>query len=162
MNWHVAPVRRPSATSPPEVILRTILLLSPSILLLVVLLPLLFRFRTVRAELAALRERFRGVTDAEAERDRILADARNIHRQSADAHAEAESALTALRATMAHERDAGEQEIQRLGAGVERIRRDLALLDEEANLLSFGFYRPRYAFATSQAYQARLEAIRDR
>jgi hypothetical protein len=40
------------------------------------------------------------------------------------------------------------------------LRSEFAALDEEANLRSFGFYRPRYAFADSNGYQAKLEEIR--
>jgi hypothetical protein len=39
---------------------------------------------------------------------------------------------------------------------------DLRALDEEANLQSFGFYKPRYAFANSAQYQARLDDVRER
>jgi hypothetical protein len=34
------------------------------------------------------------------------------------------------------------------------------MLDEQAHLQSFGFYKPRYAFATSAHYEQRLETIR--
>ncbi|HVG22901.1 MAG TPA: DUF4041 domain-containing protein [Thermoanaerobaculia bacterium] len=39
------------------------------------------------------------------------------------------------------------------------LRAEFAALDEESNLQTFGFYKPRYSFAESQQYQQRLEVV---
>lgn len=57
-----------------------------------------------------------------------------------------------LRATM---------ELQGLQDAISRLRAEFQALDEESNLQSFGFYKPRYNFADSERYQAKLETIRE-
>jgi hypothetical protein len=53
-------------------------------------------------------------------------------------------------------------ELQTLQANINQLRGELKVLDEEANLQSFGFYKPRYDFASSARYQNALDAIRER
>ena len=57
------------------------------------------------------------------------------------------------------------QDIDREMAEIERQvaekRRDLVLMDDEILLQSFGFYRPKYELANSDAYKIRLDQIRD-
>jgi hypothetical protein len=38
-----------------------------------------------------------------------------------------------------------------------KLREELMSLDEEATLQTFGFYKPRYDFASSERYQLALE-----
>lgn len=59
------------------------------------------------------------------------------------------------------QKDKGLVEYQSIQANIERVRRDMQLLDEEAYIQSFGFYKPRYDFASSKQYQLRLEEIRE-
>jgi hypothetical protein len=47
-------------------------------------------------------------------------------------------------------------------ASIDRLRAEFSALDEEANLQSFGFYKPRYNFVSSERYQSKLEEIRSR
>ncbi|HRI68305.1 MAG TPA: DUF4041 domain-containing protein [Polyangium sp.] len=42
------------------------------------------------------------------------------------------------------------------------MRAELAALDEEAHLQSFGFYKPRYNFSSSERYQSKLDEVRER
>ncbi|MGK3962859.1 DUF4041 domain-containing protein [Sorangium sp. So ce118] len=120
------------------------------------------RFRTLSATHAALLERFRPIVDVDAERQRVLAQLAAEHAQAqaqiAGARSELSQAIHSLRA----QRQQGEIELAGLQAEVGRRRAEFAALDEAANLQSFGFYRPRYTFAASERYQARLEEIRDR
>lgn len=48
-----------------------------------------------------------------------------------------------------------------LESGIGRLRMELKSLEEEAVLLSFGFYKPVYAFSSVKEYEDRLEAIRE-
>jgi hypothetical protein len=93
-----------------------------------------------KAEAERLRARFRGVVDADAERDRVLGAAR-------EAAAEAER----LRV----DATSWDQQVRTLRAEFDR-------LDEDANLQSFGFYKPHYDMATSEAYEHRLEHVREK
>ena len=52
-------------------------------------------------------------------------------------------------------------EFTALQARIQALRTEFDQLDEEANLQSFGFYKPHYDFADSEHYQAELEHIRD-
>jgi len=54
-----------------------------------------------------------------------------------------------------------EAELLRLRQFVETSREEMKLLDEEANLRSFGFYKPQYSFDSSSKYQLALDRIRD-
>ncbi len=55
----------------------------------------------------------------------------------------------------------GSMELQALQTNITSLRAEFERLDEESNLQSFGFYRPRYSFADSERYQAKLEQIRE-
>src|SRR5437588_1374026 len=59
------------------------------------------------------------------------------------------------------QRQQGEADMAAFQAGIERLRAEFNALDEEANLQSFAFYKPRYDFADSGQYQARLESVRE-
>jgi hypothetical protein len=92
---------------------------------------------TSAAEVAADRARF------EQERQRLSAE-------SASERAQAQAASLSARS-----------EVQALAAGIERLRQEFSALDEESNLQSFGFYKPRYSFADSGQYQGKLDVNRE-
>ncbi|EYF07764.1 DUF4041 domain-containing protein [Chondromyces apiculatus] len=113
----------------------------------------------ITAETAA--ERHRVLAATEAERQRVTAEiaaaqlsARHAMAQARVSHEQALHALGQQRAT-------AEAELGTLGPRIEKLRAEFRALDEEANLQSFGFYKPRYDFASSETYQARLEVVRD-
>ena len=116
----------------------------------------------VRQAHDALQQRFRGVLDADAEQQRVLGgiEGERARVQGEFDHARAgwEHALRGLQDQHAR----GQAELGPLLASVERARADLNALDEEANLRSFGFYKPHYDFASSDRFQAKLDEIRDR
>jgi hypothetical protein len=60
------------------------------------------------------------------------------------------------------ERRRGEAEKFNLELSLSKLREEFKALDEEANLQSFGVYKPRYDFVTSARYQTELERIRGR
>lgn len=66
-------------------------------------------------------------------------------------------ALHDLKEKQAH----GQVELRTLHASIKQLRKEFEALDEEANLQSFGFYKPRYDFAASNQYQSKLDDIRD-
>lgn len=93
----------------------------------------------LRGERDRLLSRFRGVIDADKERTRI---AEEIH-------------------TLLSQRTQESEEIQKLTDRIEATKAELAALDEEATLYSFGLYKPRYDFADSARFQMELDKIRD-
>jgi hypothetical protein len=165
-----------------------ILLGSLSVLAIVALASLFFRLRRERLRFDALQtdhsalvERFRPVVDADAEKQRVLADlaserARLIaelgaERLRATAELEAERArlqddiarLEADKAQAARnleeQRDRGKMEIETLRERINQLRAELTPLEEQADLQSIGFYKPRYDFSSSDRYQAKLEEV---
>ncbi|MDC3985929.1 DUF4041 domain-containing protein [Polyangium jinanense] len=99
----------------------------------------------------AIKARFQGVVDADAERQRVLNEVGHIRAQ----HEQALQQTQRQHATAA-------TDLQGLQMQVNRVRAELSALDEEAHLQSFGFYKPRYNFSSSERYQTKLEEIRER
>lgn len=148
--------------------LLTPVLLALLVAVLVTLILLALRLQRVKAERDAavhgqlqLADRFRPVVDVEAERVRVLAAWQTEQAQLHEAAAQAQSASAEALRTLETQRRASEAQVQELGAVTARLRAELAVLDEEATLQSFGFYKPRYDFASSDKYEAHLDQIRD-
>lgn len=93
---------------------------------------------TAQEQLATLTARFQPILDVEAEQTRIKGES----------------------ATLLEQQQQQKVESIKLRADIELLRKEFAALDEEANLQSFGYYKPRYDFATSSAYSAKLDKIR--
>ena len=55
----------------------------------------------------------------------------------------------------------GESDMAAFQTSIDKLRAEFNVLDEEANFQSFGFYKPRYAFADSISYQRKLDEIRE-
>lgn len=137
-----------------------------------------------------LRARYRGIDDANAAAASIVAEAEVLRAQAradfAKQQAEFSSACERERADIAAIRKASDAAIaaERQGVADERtranadlaalrtereqlevefarLRAEIAPLDEAYNLLTFAFYTPRYDFATSEAYAARLDDVRN-
>ncbi|MBJ6761794.1 DUF4041 domain-containing protein [Myxococcaceae bacterium JPH2] len=90
-------------------------------------------------------------TRAKAESDRIRDEAARTAQSATRAMEEAES----RRKQATTDRNILEQSLARL-------KQELKALEEEAVLLSFGFYKPVYAFASVKEYEQRLDAVRER
>jgi hypothetical protein len=110
----------------------------------------------------SLKDRFRPVIDAEAEKQRILGELEKERSRLQEVighiRVNQQEALQELHA----QRQRGEAEVSDLRANVDRLQAEFNALDEEANLQSFGFYKPRYEFADSARYQQKLDEIRER
>ncbi len=104
--------------------------------------------RRARSEIESESRRMRG--DLEAEPNRLQEIVGHIRANQQEALRE----LDAIRRR-------GEAEKFNLELSISKLREELKPLDEEANLRSFGFYKPRYDFATSDRYETALESIRD-
>ena len=53
-----------------------------------------------------------------------------------------------------------EETLKNLNARIQELKAEVEVLDEQAHLQSFGFYKPRYDFESSQVYSYRLKMIR--
>jgi predicted nuclease with TOPRIM domain len=124
------------------------------------------------AEIRAMQDRFRGVVDADAERQRVLGgiseevaglqtQRQRLEAELQAARQQATAAISAEVAQLDAQRSRLAAELQALAAQISSAQAQMAALDEEANARSFGFYKPRYDLASSERYQARLEAIRE-
>lgn len=110
------------------------------------------------AALVAVWNRNRRLVRAYAPILDVEAEARRIRE-------EAQSVRTAAAADIALQRQKAEQLSQEYVAGralYERLRAEIALLEEQAEVQSVGLYTPHYDFDSSEAYRRELDAIRER
>lgn len=106
----------------------------------------------VRAELEAFWKRYERVTDVEKEREVILADLKK----------QRERIITDLenqQAKMIQDSAEATTRFKDLESRIAVLKSEFKALDEEANLRSFGHYRPHYDFADSARYQSKLDEI---
>ncbi len=112
------------------------------------------------AERESIIARYKPLIDVETEKQKILADLElNKTRLLGDIRQiefNHQQSLHTL--TQRHERTT--QELSVLENNIQKIRQEIALLDETATMQSFGFYTPRYGFESSSRYQLELERIR--
>ena len=108
------------------------------VLFLVVLAILVSRYKRLSSSFHQYQERFRGVVDADAERNRILK--------------EIESGELSLKAADTLRKD--------LETKIQAFQVELKPLEEEADVRSFGFYKPHYQFEHVESYEIELERIR--
>jgi chromosome segregation ATPase len=129
---------------------------------------------TIQADIAgALDEKRRVLEDLETEKQKARAQ---VEAEAQARRAELEAERTRLEGVIAQikvnqqellddlrdKRRQGESDMAAFQVSIDRLRAEFNALDEEANLQSFGFYKPRYAFADSISYQRKLDEIRDR
>jgi len=101
------------------------------------------RMHAAERERAATEEKFAGVTDARAERERILRK------------------LQDERLAVEHRQRASLTEIRESEARLKSLKEMLKSLTGEAVLAQVAFYKPQYDFGTSQAYQFRVDGVRE-
>ena len=140
-------------------------------------------YNTLQQEYTILKERFRPVVDADAERQRVLADLdaekqrslRGLEAEKQRVLGELEAERLRIQADISRlqseqtqsslflqeQRQRANLEMETLQLSLTRLREEFNELDEEANLRSFGFYKPRYDFASSDRYQSVLEKLRE-
>lgn len=113
-------------------------------------------------ELHVMSERLGRIAATEQEKQRAVAqldvDRARLQGEVTQGRAQWEQTLQGLRGQLQQ----GTADLASLQAAIAKLRVEQSALDEESNLQSFGFYRPRYDFSSSEIYQAKLERIRDR
>lgn len=146
------------------------------IVLVVILAVLLLSLIKLRAEHKALTQqrdaletRFQSVIDIDAERQRVIdeigqmrarhdAEKQRVVNELTQIRSQHEQTLLQLQRQCA----ATNTDLQGVQAQLNRVRAELAALDEQAHLQSFGFYKPRYNFSSSERYEAKLDEIREK
>lgn len=98
----------------------------------------------------ALRTRVAGLANADEEKERVLAEAKNL-RDTFNAQ------LAAAQAKFHANKAAMNSELATLESGLVPLRNEYRLLSEEASLREMGFYEARFNFTTSQAFKAALD-----
>lgn len=115
--------------------------------------------------------RFKDITDADTEKNRVIralkserSQLQEENRQIKESNKKWIQEFNAQKERMESSwdktRKVTEAEITSLRERMEALRTEFNALDEEANLQSFGFYKPHYDFASSAAYQSKLTRIR--
>lgn len=140
------------------------------LLVAVVTLVLLFlRLRKLNSEYgvlsqehAGLKDRFRVVVDAEAEKQRVLGELETERTRLQTDIARIRTQQQQGLHDSQEQRRRSEAELFNLQLNVSKLSEELKELDEEASLRSFGFYKPRYGFDSSERFQVALEEIRER
>ncbi|MCA1567271.1 MAG: DUF4041 domain-containing protein [Acidobacteria bacterium] len=109
----------------------------------------------------ALKNRYQGVIDVEAEKQRVLG-ALELERTrlQIDISTLQDNQRQVIEGLQARQRQ-GEFELETLRSNIARLHADLRALEEVSELQSFGFYKPKYNFESSALYQAKLEQIRE-
>jgi hypothetical protein len=116
------------------------------------------RQRVVR-DLEAEKQRARSQVEAAAQgrREELLAEQGRLEGVIAQIRVNQQELLDDLR----DKRRQGESDMAAFQTSIDQLRAEFNALDEEANLQSFGFYKPRYAFADALSYQRKLDEIRE-
>jgi hypothetical protein len=110
--------------------------------------------------LEAAKQRVRGEVEVAAQARRTELEAERIRLEGivSQIKVNQQEALEGLHV----QRRQGETDMAAFQASIDKLRSEFNALDEEASLQSFGFYKPRYAFADSVRFQQKLDEIRDR
>lgn len=132
----------------------------------------------VDAQLAAavterdeIKARLGRIPNVEEEHAKLLANLTRLRSQGQQMLAALKEKKESAERELQDERNRVERELNELRGKTEgeanslkfkinQLSSELSALDEEANLQSFGFYKPHYDFASSAAYQAKLDEIR--
>lgn len=116
--------------------------------------------RTAReSEASKLKERFGGILDAEDEQRKVVKQfAKERDRLLEQQKGEMEKLEAEKQSIIKYTKDAA-AEINLLDSKITALRIEFKALDEESNLIAFGFYKPRYAFADSERFQNKLNEI---
>lgn len=103
-----------------------------------------------RVEAQRLRDRYAGVIDADAAAAAAKGEFELARREQADLRADQERKRTQLI-----------EDYSRALATHEALQKEIAVLEEHVEDMSFGLYEPHFTFQTSEEYKAKLEHIRE-
>lgn len=119
--------------------------------LMVLLVAVTFVSVRLYLNLRQLKSRYAPIIDLDAELEKVKDELVRAKRERQEFLSENERQRTQLT-----------QEYQRGRTTYETLKREISLLEENLEDISFGFYKPHFSFQTSEGYKTRLEAFRDR
>ncbi len=106
---------------------------------------------TAKQDAQQLRSRYAPIVDLDAELAKVKESLDRVKREHQEAASAAERQRTQLT-----------QDYERARATYDSLKREIALLEENLEDISFGLYKPHFSFQTSEEYKTKLEALRDR
>jgi hypothetical protein len=116
----------------------------------------------LQAEVARLAaEQVQSTQTLQEQRRLGSAEVEAIRLRAVEAQNQAIESFRAQQTAMQEQQSRSAAEMESLQLNINRLREEIKPLDEEAHLQSFGFYKPRYNFATSGEFQIALDRIRD-
>src|SRR5579859_3723629 len=98
-----------------------------------------------------LRERYAGIVDIDAAIARARSEHETFSTRAANEAKQVQTDLETLRARYAASKET-----------YDRLIKEIALLEENLEDISFGVYKPHFGFATSNEYKAKLTAVNER
>ena len=102
------------------------------------------KLKNKTAELEKLEERFKDVINVDVEKEKVKKEKENL-----------EGEIKNLNLKISEEK---EKSIKLIDYR-EKLRKEIALLEEDQTLQEFGFYKPKYYYETSQEYKNEIEKI---
>jgi chromosome segregation ATPase len=102
-------------------------------------------------EVKRFRTRYAPVIDLDAELARVKEALEQTRREQQEASSSADRQRIQLK-----------EEYERARATYDSLKREISLLEENLEDISFGLYKPHFSFQSSEAYKATLEALRDK
>lgn len=102
-------------------------------------------------ELKRFRTRYAPIIDLDAELERVKTALEQMRRERQEATSSADRQRAQLK-----------EEYEAARATYDSLKREISLLEENLEDISFGLYRPHFSFQSSEAYKATLEALRDK
>jgi len=121
-----------------------------AILLATLLLAVIFVAIRLYLNLRHLRSRYAPIIDLDAELAKVRDQLTSTKRDRQELVSENERQRAQLT-----------QEYQRARTTYETLKREVSLLEENLEDISFGLYKPHFSFQTSEEYKTKLEALRD-
>lgn len=123
----------------------------------------IFQINKIKAELQQTRDERDALKNLLAETERLdLHEIKKAIQALEEQKRQMNEELTNLQNGHAKQRTSLNSQIEELNKQITDKKSLLIILDDEALLQSFGFYKPRYNLQTSQMYKARLEKIREK
>jgi len=104
-----------------------------------------------KEEARRFRARYAPIIDLDAELETAKQNLVRLKREQQDVASTAEQQRKQL-----------SEEYERARATHDSLKREISLLEENLEDISFGLYKPHFSFQSSEAYRATLEALRDK
>jgi len=120
-----------------------------------------FALRT-RRDLKAKLDRYSAIIDLEAEQQKIKREVESLTVAKTDLEKEMAASREASSKELEDKKAAFIRKFNEATARHDALQRQINMLEETAEMMDFGVYRPHYEFTTSDEYKLALEQLRDK